>query len=86
MEYLRALRQELQAWLEEVEIEHKRLERTDKMKTKWPDPTTEEPDLDELEEIVLNDGACQATDGCYVEPDGVCEHGHPSWLLKLGMI
>ena len=24
--------------------------------------------------------------GCKVEADGTCEHGHPSWLLKLGYI
>lgn len=24
--------------------------------------------------------------GCWVEPDGTCEHGHPSWLVVLGMI
>lgn len=28
----------------------------------------------------------QATDGCQVEPDGYCEHGHVSWLLYLGLI
>ena len=31
-------------------------------------------------------GGCEATDGCWVEPDGRCEHGKPSWLLALGMI
>ncbi len=23
-------------------------------------------------------------DGCQVEPDGECPHGHPSWLVILG--
>ena len=32
------------------------------------------------------EGGCEATDGCWVEPDGYCEHGCPSWLLKLGLI
>jgi hypothetical protein len=32
------------------------------------------------------DGGCEATDGCFVEPDGTCEHGQPSWLLALGLI
>lgn len=32
------------------------------------------------------DGIAKATDGCRVEPDGHCQHGHPSWLLKLGII
>ena len=31
-------------------------------------------------------GLAEATDGCVIEPDGVCEHGHPSWLLELGLI
>jgi hypothetical protein len=53
--------------------------------TQWPKPTEVEPDLDGLGEAVM-DGVCEATDGCIVEPDGVCPHGHPSWLLKLGMI
>jgi hypothetical protein len=26
------------------------------------------------------------TDGCCVEPEGYCEHGHGSWLRRLGMI
>lgn len=33
-----------------------------------------------------NAGGCQALDGCWVEPDGRCEHGAPSWLLHLGLI
>jgi len=34
------------------------------------------------------DGGCEAAcpEHCWVEPDGTCEHGHPSWLLKLGLI
>ena len=31
-------------------------------------------------------GGCKATDGCWVEPDGTCEHGAQSWLLRLGYI
>lgn len=34
----------------------------------------------------VNDGVARATDGCKVEPDGVCEHGKRSWLLVLGYI
>lgn len=33
-----------------------------------------------------NDGGCEATDGCWVEPDGECEHGCKSWMLVLGFI
>ena len=29
--------------------------------------------------------AC-CSDGCEVEPDGRCPHGHPSVLLELGVI
>jgi len=29
--------------------------------------------------------AC-CSEGCEVEPDGTCEHGFPSVLLKLGVI
>jgi len=34
------------------------------------------------------EGGCEAACpyGCRVEPDGVCPHGNPSWLLKLGFI
>ena len=34
----------------------------------------------------MDDGVAKATDGCRTEPDGVCEHGHKSWLLRLGYI
>ena len=30
------------------------------------------------------EGVARATDGCRVEPDGVCEHGAQSWLIVLG--
>ena len=51
----------------------------------YPEPTEDEPDLDTLIEW-MEDGTCEATDGCTTEPDGVCPHGHPSWLLHLGLI
>ena len=34
----------------------------------------------------MNDGVVDATDGCRVEPDGSCPHGHNSFLLVLGYI
>lgn len=52
----------------------------------WPEPITEEPDLATLEEWLWEDGGCEATDSCWVEVDGVCPHGHPAWLLKLGLV
>jgi hypothetical protein len=52
---------------------------------RYPEPTVPEPDLDALRFMVF-DSICEATDGCTVEPDGTCEHGHPSWLLYLDLI
>lgn len=51
----------------------------------FPEPTEPEPSEEELDHFVF-DSVCDATDGCTVEPDGICEHGHPSWLLHLGLI
>jgi len=34
----------------------------------------------------ISDGVAKATDGCKVEPDGICPHGCESWLLALGWI
>lgn len=51
----------------------------------YPKPTEDEPDDDQLEDW-LYDSVCEATDGCTIEPDGICEHGHPSWFLQLGLI
>lgn len=71
---------------DETENEAKTQEtKPEQKRSRWPEPTTERPDLETLEEWDF-DGSCEATDGCWVEPDGVCEHGHPSWLLRLGFI
>jgi hypothetical protein len=43
------------------------------------------PSLKSLEKMSDN-GVAKATDGCRVEPDGVCPHGHKSWLLVVGCI
>lgn len=51
----------------------------------WPEPTVEQPELDQLMQWADED-ACEATDGCWVEVDGECPHGHPSWLLYLGYV
>jgi len=57
-----------------------------KNEEKWPEPTEPEPDMDQLQDWVF-DSVCEATDGCCpIEPDGMCEHGFPSWLLQLGLI
>jgi len=61
----------------------------------WPEPTwpsyfdddeEKEEYLQEQEDDAMNRGHCEATDGCMVESDGTCEHGHPSWLLREGWI
>lgn len=46
---------------------------------------TRTPSIAQLKEWQSR-GGCEATDGCWVEPDGECEHGRPSWLLELGLI
>jgi len=51
----------------------------------YKNPTTPIPSNEKLMEWD-SQGGCEATDGCWVEPGGVCEHGHQSWLLYLGMI
>jgi hypothetical protein len=43
------------------------------------------PPLEQLLEW-QEEGGCEATDGCWVESDGRCGHGKPSWLLALGLI
>ena len=45
----------------------------------------ETPSLDQLEQWA-SDGIAEATDGCQVEPDGVCEHGRKSWLIEMGFM
>ena len=45
----------------------------------------EEPTMDQIEEWMY-EGVCEATDGCRVELDGVCEHGCKSWFLELELI
>ncbi len=44
------------------------------------------PSDEQIEAWIIGDEDCEATDGCIVEPDGVCPHGKQSWLLVLGMI
>jgi len=53
---------------------------------KWPQPTVPAPSLEQIEEWMWEDGGCEATDGTWVEVDGISPHGHPSWLLRLSLI
>jgi len=45
------------------------------------------PDIESVEELVFASvvPAC-CSEGCQVEPDGKCQHGHPSILIELGII
>jgi len=45
----------------------------------------EEPSEETLMEW-MDEGGAEATDGCWVEPDGTCQHGKKSWLLIMGLI
>lgn len=46
---------------------------------------SEEPDIDTLWGW-MDEGGCETPDGCWVEPDGKCEHGYPSWMRLMGLI
>jgi hypothetical protein len=48
-------------------------------------PKRKIPSIKTMERWVY-DGVAKATDGCRVEPDGVCPHGKNSWLIELGII
>ena len=71
-----------QGWLEKG-VKHER--EAEASILVWPAATIPFPGEEALQEWMM-DGCCEATDGCIVENDGVCPHGHPSWLLALGLI
>lgn len=54
----------------------------------WPAPTIDPPeDLNEyLQDVLMDVEHAEASDGCTVEPDGICPHGHPSWEVRYGLI
>ncbi|MGH8549815.1 MAG: hypothetical protein ACRERU_14665 [Methylococcales bacterium] len=56
------------------------------MTKRTPDPISDEPSRDELQKWFSEDTGCAATDGCWIATDGLCEHGHPSWLRYLGFV
>jgi len=37
-------------------------------------------------EHYVYDGVVKSPDGCRIEPDGICQHGHASWLMIIGII
>lgn len=44
------------------------------------------PSIAALQRQLSERGQVKATDGCWTDPDGTCEHGAESWLLELGLI
>ena len=44
------------------------------------------PTIGQVEEWLEEGKGCEATDGCWVELNGTCEHGCQSWMLKMGLI
>ena len=59
------------------------------MQNKYPDATIEKIGKLPSEKTMdkwCSDSVAKATDGCRVEPDGICPHGKESWLLVLGYI
>ena len=60
-------------------------DRRRRLAEQWPTPTTDRPSDDQIERWVY-DSVVDATDGCRVEADGRCPHGHPSWLLAVGLV
>lgn len=58
----------------------------DDASTDWPAPTCDEPSTETLMQWV-DEKRSQATDGCWLDADTpVCEHGHPSWAVVLGLM
>lgn len=57
----------------------------------YPKPVIPVPSQNEVFEM-LSDAVTdeevvfETSDGCYVEPDGICSHGHPTWLRRYGLI
>lgn len=58
---------------------------------RYPKPTIPPPNdrelLEMLQASVMDTRTTfETSDGCEVEPDGTCEHGHPTWLVRQGWI
>ena len=52
---------------------------------RYKTPTKKQPTQKTIEKWFWDD-YCKATDGCKVELDGCCSHGHVSWLIYLGVV
>ncbi len=55
---------------------------------KWAPCQNMQIQMPQLDTLIawVEEGGSEATDGCWVETDGVCPHGCESWLLKLNLI
>lgn len=49
----------------------------------YPEPLVNQPSVDMILLMMAGQIAVESTDGCTCDPDGVCPHGHPSWLVFL---
>lgn len=67
------------------EVKERQCSKCRRKKEQRHKPTMEKPSSSQLEEW-RSEGYAYATDGCLVKRDGICEHGHDSWLIELGMI
>lgn len=45
-----------------------------------------QPSIEQIMQWSWESSGCEATDGCWVEEDGTCEHGHQSWILVMGLV
>lgn len=57
----------------------------------YPTPTIPWPSEDELvqmlqDHVMDNAVRFETSDGCEVEADGKCVHGHPTWLRRAAYI
>ena len=57
----------------------------------YPTPTITKPSSDVLHAMLqaaVMDAQVgfETSDGCEGESDGICHHGHPSWLKRYGLI
>lgn len=59
---------------------------TDLIATVPKKSTPKKPPSIKTMEKWVDRGVAKATDGCKVEPDGICPHGKQSWLLIMGVI
>jgi hypothetical protein len=59
--------------------------------SRYPEPTIPVPSEDEIiqmlqDHVLDNMWSFETSDGCEVEADGKCCHGHPTWILRAGYI